>query len=56
MDLGPHATFIVLSYAAAAAVLALLVIWIAADYRAQIRAIDALEKKGVRRRSGARSR
>ncbi len=56
MDLGPHANFILLAYAAAAFVLSLLVIWVVADHRAQVRAIDALESKGVSRRSGARAR
>ncbi len=56
MDLGPHANFILLSYAAAAFLLTALVLWVVIDYRAQTRAIDALESKGVSRRSGARAR
>lgn len=54
MDLGPHAGFILTAYFMAAVVLVALVIWIAADHRLQIRAIDALESKGAKRRSGAR--
>ncbi len=53
MDLGPHANFILISYFAAAVIVTLLVIWVAADYRAQLRAIKALEAKGASRRSGA---
>ncbi len=56
IDLGPHTNFILTAYSMAAFVLALLVIWVVADHRAQVRAIDALESKGVSRRSGARSR
>lgn len=55
MDLGPHANFILLAYAAAAFVLAGLVIWVVADHRAQRRAIESLEAKGIGRRSGARA-
>ena len=54
MNLGPHANFILLAYAAAAFVLAALVIWVVADHRVQVRAIESLEAKGVSRRSGAR--
>jgi heme exporter protein D len=55
MDLGPHANFILLAYAAAAFVLGALVIWVVADHRMQLQAIELLEAKGVSRRSGARA-
>lgn len=51
MDLGPHATFIVAAYGAAAGALAALVLWVWLDYRAQNRALKALEAQGVTRRS-----
>jgi heme exporter protein D len=52
MDLGPHAGFILAAYAAAAIVLGLLVLWVQLDYRAQRRALAALEAQGIGRRSG----
>lgn len=51
MDLGPHATFIVLSYAAAIIVLAILILWIVMDHRALKRTLSALEAQGIARRS-----
>jgi heme exporter protein D len=51
MTLGPHAAFIVLSYAAALIVLAALAGWIALDHRALKRTLAALERQGVTRRS-----
>ncbi len=51
-SLGPHATFIVLSYGAAALILSALIAWIVLDHRAQQRTLDELEKRGVTRRSG----
>lgn len=51
MDLGPHAAFIWISYAAVAAVLAALIVWLLADGRAQQRRLDDMEARGVRRRS-----
>ncbi len=52
MSLGPYASFIVTSYLAAAAVVALLIGWIALDYRNQKQRLRALEESGVSRRSG----
>lgn len=52
MNLGPHAAFIVASYGAAAVLVAALVLWVWLDFRAQNRALAALEAQGVRRRSG----
>jgi heme exporter protein D len=51
MDLGPHAAFIIASYAIVAAVMIGLVTWLVFDGRRQQRALDALEARGVRRRS-----
>ncbi|MBN9277034.1 MAG: heme exporter protein CcmD [Hyphomicrobium sp.] len=53
MDLGPHAAFIIASYAIVAAVMITLVAWLIFDGRRQQRALDALEARGVRRRSRA---
>jgi len=52
MSLGPYASFIVTSYLAAALVVALLIGWIAIDYRSQKQRLRALEESGVARRSG----
>ena len=51
MNLGPHATFILAAYGAAALALLSLVSWVWLDYRAQRRALDALEARGITRRS-----
>ena len=51
MSMGPHAAFIVASYAAAVIVVAGLIGWIALDYRAQQRILADLDKRGVKRRS-----
>ena len=55
MSLGPYASFIVTSYLAAATVVALLIGWIAIDYRSQKLRLRELEKSGVARRSGRRA-
>jgi len=52
MSLGPYASFIVTSYLAAALVVALLIGWIAIDYRSLRRRLRELEESGVARRSG----
>jgi len=52
-SLGPHAFFIVASYAVAVLIVAGLVLWVVTDHRAQRRALDALEAQGVRRRSAS---
>ena len=52
MALGPHASFIVTSYATVAAVVVLLIAWIAIDYRRQKERLSELEASGVTRRSG----
>jgi heme exporter protein D len=52
MSLGPYASFIVTAYALVAVVLALLIGWIAVDYRNQTRRLRELDESGVIRRSG----
>ena len=52
MPLGPYASFIVTSYALVAAVVAILIVWIALDYRRQNQRLRDLEASGVTRRSG----
>lgn len=51
-----HMPFIVGSYAAAVAVIGILVGWVMLDFRAQRRALTELEARGVQRRSGAARR
>ncbi|HTS39051.1 MAG TPA: heme exporter protein CcmD [Xanthobacteraceae bacterium] len=56
MNLGPHAAFIEIAYAAAAIIIIALIAWIALDYRAQRRNLSGLEARGVTRRSERASR
>jgi heme exporter protein D len=51
MDLGPHAAFIVISYAAAMAIVAALIAWIVLDRRHLTRELDELDAQGITRRS-----
>ncbi len=51
MSLGPYASFIVISYALVAVVVAGLIGWIALDYRRQQRTLRDLEASGITRRS-----
>ena len=51
-----HMPFIVGSYAAAAAVIAVLIGWVTLDFRAQRRALAELETRGVTRRSSTVAR
>ena len=51
MNLGPHADFIIASYAVTMFVIAALVAWVALDYSAQRRILGDLEDRGVTRRS-----
>jgi heme exporter protein D len=51
MNLGPHAAFIVSAYAAAIAIVALLVTWVVTDRMRLGRTLDELETHGVTRRS-----
>jgi heme exporter protein D len=52
MSLGPYAPFIVMSYLLVTAVVAILIAWIAADYRRQKQRLRELDAAGVVRRSG----
>ena len=52
MSLGPYASFIVTSYVLVAAVVLMLILWIAIDYRRQRQILHELEAGGVARRSG----
>jgi heme exporter protein D len=56
MDLGPHASFIVASYAMAALVVVCLIAWVLADYDAQRRQLSDLEARGATRRSAGLSK
>jgi heme exporter protein D len=51
MNLGPHAAFILASWAAGIVVVAGLVAWVILDFRAQKRVLGDLEAHGVTRRS-----
>jgi heme exporter protein D len=52
MPLGPYASFIMISYLLVAAVVLILIGWIAVDYRRQKAQLRELEASGVTRRSG----
>jgi heme exporter protein D len=52
MSLGPYTSFIVTSYALVAAIVLILIGWIAIDYRNQKERLRELESSGVTRRSG----
>jgi heme exporter protein CcmD len=52
MSLGPYASFIVTSYLLVASVVAILIAWIAIDYRNQTRRLRLLDKSGIVRQSG----
>jgi len=49
--LGPHADFIVASYAAALIVMLLVIAWVWFDHRRQTRILADLERRGITRRS-----
>jgi heme exporter protein D len=51
MDAASHMGFIVASYAAAVAVVGILIAWVTLDYRAQRLRLADLETRGVTRRS-----
>jgi len=53
MNLGPHAAFILAAYGAAIVVVAGLIGWVIADFRAQKKVLGDLEAHGVTRRSSA---
>ena len=52
MSLGPHASFIVTSYALVAAMVLILIGLITLDYRLQKERLRELEASGITRRSG----
>ena len=52
MALGPYTSFVVTCYLLAAIVVAVLIGWIAIDYRRQKARLRELEASGVTRRSG----
>jgi heme exporter protein D len=52
MALGPYASFIVTSYVLVAAVVLILIAWVAIDYHRQKRRLRELEASGAVRRSG----
>ena len=52
MALGPYSAFIVTSYAVVAAVVLVLILWIALDYGRQKARLRELEASGALRRSG----
>jgi heme exporter protein D len=52
MSLGPYAPFIVTSYLLVTAVVLVLIVWIALDYRRQKQRLREIEASGVTRRSG----
>ena len=52
VSLGPYAPFIVTSYLLVAAVVLILIAWIAIDYRTQKMRLRELDALGVVRRSG----
>ena len=54
MDLGPHATFIIAAYSAAAFILALLIGWIIIENRSLKRTLADFEARGITRRSDER--
>jgi heme exporter protein D len=52
MSLGPYVSFIVTSYVLVAAVVLILIVWIAVDHRRLRVKLHALEEAGIARRSG----
>jgi heme exporter protein D len=51
MDLGPHAAFIWLAYAAVFVTVTGVILWLIADGHRQKADLEALEREGVSRRS-----
>lgn len=52
MMLGPYAPFVLGSYGAVAVMVAILIVWVASDYRRQKARLRELEAAGAVRRSG----
>ena len=53
MEVVSHMDFIVAAYAAAGGVVGGLTVWVMLDYRAQLRKLADLEKRGFSRRSAS---
>jgi heme exporter protein D len=51
MNLGPHADFIIASYAVTAFIVAALIAWVVLDYSTQRRILGDIDERGVTRRS-----
>lgn len=51
MALGPHAAFIIASWAVAVVVVAAMIAWVMFDFRRQVRILADLEQRGITRRS-----
>jgi len=51
MNLGPHADFIIASYAVTAFVVAVMVAWVVLDHSTLRRMLGGLEQQGLTRRS-----
>lgn len=51
IDLGPHAIFIISSYAGTFLVTALMIIWVWMNSKRQLARLDKLQSMGIRRRS-----
>ena len=51
MSLGPHADFIIASYALTLFVVAALIAWVVLDYGSQRRVLGDFEARGVTRRA-----
>jgi heme exporter protein D len=51
MNLGPHADFIIASYAVTAFVVAAMIAWVVLDHSSLKRVLGDLEEQGVTRRS-----
>jgi heme exporter protein D len=56
VELGTHAGFIIAAYGASVVIILTLIVWIVADYRAQLRDLADLERQGVTRRSARTER
>ena len=54
IELGPHAAYIIWSYAGVAILVAVLIGYVAWDARRVRLRLEALEERGIRRRSAAR--
>jgi heme exporter protein D len=53
MQAATHTDFIIAAYATAFVVIGTLTAWVMLDYRAQLRTLAGLEKRGITRRSAA---